>query len=186
MKNRKTLVSDGFNVPECLETEQFKLRMLTINDLAKDYEAVMSSVGHIRSTFSAISESDWPEQLALEDNFIDLGWHQREFTLRCSFAYTVVALDETRCLGCMHLNPSSKICYDVVISMWVRASELPNNLDSKLYRSVKTWINEDWPFSRPAYPGREVTIKEWNKIPNELDCSLCFIFLCKVIVIYKM
>ena len=51
--------------------------------------------------------------------------------------------------------------------MWVRASELWNNLDSELYSSVKTWINEVWPFSRPAYPGSEITIEDWNKIPDE-------------------
>ena len=168
MEKRKTLVSDDFDVPAGLETQQFKLRMLTINDLVKDYDAVMSSVDHLRSTFSVISESDWPERLTLEDNLIDLGWHQREFTLRYSFAYTVMTPDEIRCLGCVYLNPSQKGCYDVVISMWVRASELCNDLDLELYSSVKTWINEVWPFSRPAYPAREITIEDWNKIPNEL------------------
>ena len=68
----------------------------------------------------------------------------------------------------VYLNPSQKGCYDVVISMWVRASELCNDLDLELYSSVKTWINEVWPFSRPAYPGREITIEDWNKIPDEL------------------
>jgi len=103
---RKTLVSDDFGVPAGLETQKFKLRMLTINDLVKDYDAVMSSVDHLRSSFSVNSESDWPERLTLEDNLIDLGWHQREFTLRYSFAYTVMTPDEIRCLGCVYLNPS--------------------------------------------------------------------------------
>lgn len=168
MEKRKTLVSNDFDVPAGLETQRFKLRMLTINDLVKDYGAVMSSVDHLRSTFSVISESNWPERLTLEDNLIDLGWHQREFTLRYSFAYTVMTPDEIRCLGCVYLNPSQKSYYDVVISMWVRVSELCNGLDLELYSSVKTWINEVWPFSRPAYPGREITIEDWNKIPDEL------------------
>ena len=58
MEKRKTLVDGSFRVPVGLVTERFRLRMLTINDLVKDYDAVMSSVEHLRNTFSKISESD--------------------------------------------------------------------------------------------------------------------------------
>ena len=115
MENRKTLVSDDFVVPSELATEQFKLRMLSINDLIKDYDAVMSSVDHLRNTYSLISGSNWPVGLTLEEDLIDLGWHQREFTLRYSFPYTVMTLDQTRCLGCVYLEPSRKSSFDVVI-----------------------------------------------------------------------
>ena len=168
MENRKTLVSEDFIVPSGLATEQFKLRMLSINDLIKDYDAVMSSVDHLRNTYSLISGSNWPVGLTLEEDLIDLGWHQREFTLRYSFAYTVMTLDETRCLGCVYLEPSRKSCFDVVISMWVRVSELGYGLDSDLYGAVKMWISEVWPFASPAYPGRAITIEEWNNIPDDL------------------
>jgi len=171
MENRKTLVSDDFIVPSELATAQFRLRMLTINDLIKDYDAVMSSVDHLRNTYSLISGSNWPMGLTLEEDLIDLGWHQREFMLRYSFAYTVMTLDETRCLGCVYLDPSRKSSFDVVISMWVRASELGNGLDSDLYGTVKKWISEVWPFAKSAYPGREITIEEWKNIPNDLDKS---------------
>ena len=70
--------------------------MLTIHDLVKDYDAVMSSVEHLKETYSAIWGSDWPEGLTLEEDLIDLGWHQREFTLCNSFAYTVMSPDESR------------------------------------------------------------------------------------------
>ncbi len=36
-----------FTIPETLETDKYRLRMLTVNDLIKDYDAVMSSVEHI-------------------------------------------------------------------------------------------------------------------------------------------
>ena len=42
----------------------------------------------------------WPDGLTLEVNLIDLAWHQREFTIGHSFAYTVMNDDESRCLGC--------------------------------------------------------------------------------------
>jgi hypothetical protein len=52
--------------------------------------------------------------------------------------------------------------------MWVRVSELGNDLDSDLYGVVKKWISEFWPFTRPAYPGREITTEEWQKISDDL------------------
>ena len=168
MEGRQALVNDDFEVPKVLVTEKFRLRMLTINDLVKDYDAVMSSVEHLQQTYSAITGSDWPDGLTFEENLIDLGWHQREFTLRYSFTYTVMSLDESSCLGCLYIYPCRKTGYDAVVSMWVRASELINNLDSELYSCVKTWIDKAWPFSRPAYPGREIAIEDWRKIPNDL------------------
>ena len=167
MEGRQALVNDNFEVPEVLVTEKFRLRMLTIHDLVKDYDAVMSSAEHLRKTYSAISGSDWPDGLTLEEDLIDLGWHQREFTLRYSFDYTVMSLDESLCLGCVYINPCRKTGYDVVVSMWVRKSELVNNLDSELYSCIKTWIDEVWPSSRPAYPGREITIEDWKKVPDD-------------------
>ena len=163
MDGRRTLVDEDFDVPKGLINEKFSLRMLTIHDLVKDYDAVMSSVEHLKETYSAIWGSDWPEGLTLEEDLIDLGWHQREFTLRNSFAYTILTPDESLCHGCVYNNPCSKTGYDVEVSMWVRTSELVNNLDSELYSCVKKWFDEAWPFSRPAYPGRAITIEDWDK-----------------------
>ena len=60
---RQTLVDEDFEVPKGLLKEKFRLRMLTIHDLVKDYDAVMSSVEHLKETYSAIWGSDWPEGL---------------------------------------------------------------------------------------------------------------------------
>ncbi|SVA68819.1 uncharacterized protein METZ01_LOCUS121673, partial [marine metagenome] len=141
MKGRKTLINADFNIPEGLEASRFRLRMLTVHDLIKDFDAVMTSSDHLQESFSVITGSNWPEGLTLEDNLIDLGWHQREFTLHYSFAYTVVTLSEEQCLGCVYIDPSPKPGYDAMVTMWVRASELENGLDAKLYESVKTWIS---------------------------------------------
>lgn len=50
MHDRPRLVPDDFNVPATLEHPRFRLRMLTVNDLVGDYDAVMSSVDHLRTT----------------------------------------------------------------------------------------------------------------------------------------
>jgi hypothetical protein len=40
-------VPTEFAVPGTLETDEFRLRMLTVNDVVKDYDAVMTSVEHL-------------------------------------------------------------------------------------------------------------------------------------------
>lgn len=167
MLNRKPLVPSNFTVPECLETERFTLRMLTVHDLVKDYDAVMTSIEHLQSTHSAITGGDWPQGLTLEEDLIDLGWHQREFTLRSSFAYTMMAPDESVCLGCIYINPSLKRGYDAMVQLWVRASELDSGLDDELYATVKTWIASDWPFENVAYPGRAISAADWRALPDK-------------------
>ena len=166
MIDRRRLLRTDFAVPERFETDEFRLRMLTVNDLVKDYDAVMSSVEHLKSTFSVINEEAWPEGLTLEEDLIDLGWHQREFTLGFSFAYTVMNLDESVCLGCVYFEPSSKSDYDVVITMWVRGSELACGLDRRLFQAVKAWVASEWPFSNPAYPAREIPLAAWHALDD--------------------
>ncbi|MGI9284214.1 MAG: hypothetical protein ACR2P1_02400 [Pseudomonadales bacterium] len=93
----------GFEVPATLKTKHFRLRMLTVNDVIKDYDAVMSSAEHIQGVWP---DSSWPTDLTLEQNLIDLGWHQKVFQRRRSFAYTVVNLDESQVLGCVYIDPT--------------------------------------------------------------------------------
>lgn len=167
MLNRKPLVPPDFDVPARLEAPRFTLRMLTVHDLVKDYDAVMTSVDHLKLSHSLITGGTWPEGLTLEEDLIDLGWHQREFTLRSSFAYTMMAPDESVCLGCVYINPTLKQSYDAMAVMWVRASELDSGLDAELYAAVKSWVAEDWPFDKVVYPGREISADDWQALPDK-------------------
>lgn len=99
-------------------------------------------------------------KLTLEQDLIDLGWHQKEFQLRSSFAYTVVSLDESRVLGCVYVNRSSNPEYDASVCLWVRQDELATGLDGALFTTVKEWIAQSWHFERVAYPGRELSWQE--------------------------
>ena len=127
--------------------------------------SVVQKYGAKRHSFF-FDDSSWPEGLTLEDNLIDLGWHQREFSLRYSFAYTVVTPSEDRCLGCVYINPSPKSDYDAIVTMLVRAEELESPLDGELYSSVRCWISSRWPFERTAYPGREIPLDLWFTLPD--------------------
>ncbi len=160
----KPFVPPNFDVPPTLETVQFKLRMLKITDVAKDYEAVITSIDHLQGVFG--SRIEWPPRdLSFEQDQIDLGWHHKEFQLRSSFAYTVMTQDESQCLGCVYLFPSVKDGFEVEVYLWVRKSAYNDGLDEVLYQAVKHWMAEEWPFTKVAYPGREISWDEWKVLP---------------------
>ncbi|MGL4635192.1 MAG: hypothetical protein ACRCWF_04360 [Beijerinckiaceae bacterium] len=154
-----------YDIPKELETSEFRLRMLTVNDVVKDYDAVMTSVEHCKTIWPG---GKWPEGLTLEQNLIDLGWHQKEFQTRRSFAYTVVRLDESAVLGCVYIVPTKKRGFDAEVYLWARQSELSSGFEERLHTTVKDWIAAKWPFTAAAYPGRSVPWAAWRDIPDEL------------------
>ena len=156
-------VPHDFEIPEVLETDKFKLRMLTVNDVVKDYDAVMTSIDHLQGVFGP--NSKWPsEDLTFEQDLIDLGWHQKEFQRRSSFAYTVMNLNESQCVGCVYIVPTTKVGYDAAVYLWVRKSEYERGLDPLLFKSVKEWIKDKWQFEKVAFPGREIDWSEWETL----------------------
>ena len=75
--------------------------MLSVDDVEKDFEAVIESRELLRSRGGS-----WPRDgFTLKENLKDLKRHQKEFLNRKAFAYTVISLDESRVLGCMYINP---------------------------------------------------------------------------------
>jgi hypothetical protein len=120
--------------------------MLTVRDVLNDFEAIRERV-HPDGT------PDPPEGLTLEQNLIDLGWHQKEFQLRRSFAYTVVAPDESRVLGCTYVYPPRADGYDARARSWVRRAA--HELDAAVFDAFRAWLERDWPFRHVEYPGRD-------------------------------
>jgi hypothetical protein len=140
------LVADDFEVPAGLEHERFRLRMLTVDDVVKDFEAINERVDH-----RGASRPPFVPTVRL--NLVDLGWHQKEFELRRSFAYTVVAPDESEVLGCVYLNPSET--HEVHVKLWVRRSAWDDGLDPVLEAAVREWVATRWPFERVTFGDRD-------------------------------
>ena len=161
-KSKVEFVPPEFVVPLELSTDQFKLRVLSIDDVEKDFEAVTSSATRVSQVWP---DSGWPEGLTLRQNLIDLGWHEKEFQNRSSFAYTVVTQDESSVQGCVYVYPTQKSGYDAEVFMWVRESERAGDLDAQLFQDVQAWLVADWPFSNVAYPGRTIDWEDWNLKP---------------------
>lgn len=65
----KSFVPTDFIVLDTLESDNFRIRMLSINDVVKDYDAEMSSIEHLKKMFPT---SSWPfEKVAYPGREID-------------------------------------------------------------------------------------------------------------------
>ena len=163
-QSRTPFVPRDFAVPPRLDTAEFRLRTLTIRDVVQDYDAVTSSATHLRTIWP---EGTWPDGLTLEQNLVDLGWHQKEFQRRSSFAYTVVTPDESRVLGCVYIYPTRKRGFDAEVYLWARQSELATGLEQRLHATVKEWIVRDWPLRAVVFPGRDIGWEAWRALAED-------------------
>jgi RimJ/RimL family protein N-acetyltransferase len=143
----RRLVPDDFQVPERLEHERFKLRMLSVTDVVNDFAAINQRVRPNGTP------DPWSETTFLE-NLADLGWHEVEFKIRRSFAYTVVRPDEGEVIGCVYLIPPEGDEHDVEVRMWVTAEAWGQGLDAELEQAVREWVEREWPFERAFWRDR--------------------------------
>ncbi len=153
-------VPADFEVPTGFETPDFRVRMLAISDVVKDYDAVMTSAELLQKVFSPSGR--WPKGLTFEQDLIDLGWHHKEFQMRRSFAYTVISLDEAVCLGCLYIEPTALRGYEAQVHCWTRTSHT-ETLGARLYQELRNWVGSRWPFEAVAYPGRELS---WDQVAS--------------------
>jgi hypothetical protein len=143
-----------FAIPLPPATGEFVLTPLRVDHVVLDYEAVMSSRERLWSLFG--SGWGWPRaDLSLMQDLVDLGWHQKEFQLRRSFAWAALAPDEKAVLGCCYLDPSARAGFDAEAFYWVRTDRVASGLEERIGAAVRTWIATAWPFARVAYPGRD-------------------------------
>jgi hypothetical protein len=112
----------------------------------KDFEAINARV-------APDGRPDPWSHTTLTENLVDLGWHQKEFELRRSFAYTVAAPDESAVLGCVYLYPADEA--DVEVRLWVRREAWDEGLDPVLEGAVRGWLAERWPFTTSVWHERE-------------------------------
>lgn len=145
-------VPTGFHLPTC------RVRPLTTEDLELDYAAVMSG----RAMLRRWSQSEWPaDDFTLQGDLEDLERHQREHEQREAFTYTVMNLDESRCLGCIYIEPIPEPLWEAglplhlsghpdpyfgQIRFWVIPSLLDSGLDAKLLARLRSWIQDEWRF----------------------------------------
>lgn len=140
-------------IPPKLEKETYIARKLSARDVYLDYIAVMASIDIIHT----IRGGKWPtSELTIEEDLIDLCWHQREFEFKTSFAYTIMNNDESKCLGCLYFYPpqagmsnaASQADSDVSISWWITQEMYDHGFYDVLSQDIKEWVRSSWPFKK--------------------------------------
>ncbi len=147
--------------PLGLRTPRLRLEPLTVGHVELDYDAVMASRAELRRW----SQSTWPaEDFPLAENLADLARHEREHLADEAYTYTVLAPDGERCLGCVYLAPlraeeqalalavtGEEAGHAARATFWVRADEVPNELDRELFTALRAWFGAEWWFDRVVY-----------------------------------
>ena len=115
-----------------------------------------------------------------EVDFVDLVWHECEFREGYSFSYAVYD-DRGDYLGCGYLYPVGRrtelsaqlIEHDVDVSWWVTPEAYDRGHYAGLYRALRTWVTEAFPFTAPHYSNRE--IPPLNEGPEPCEPSATYV-----------
>ena len=164
------------SAPREVRTDRVLLRPLRAADAERDYDAVMSDAAGLRRS----RESEWPRDgFTLAENRADLERHERDHESGEAFTYTVLALDEARCLGCIYIVPvwdeavglcGAAAC-GACVGFWIRASERTTDLDRHLLTALRGWLGTKWPldcvlFTCFAADERQIALFEESGLPR--------------------
>ena len=152
-------VPADFVIPDGLTAGEFRLEPLGPQHNAADYAAWTASIAHIRATPGFAGKS-WPHEMSLAENLGDLERHARDFAGRRGFTYTVLSIPAGEVIGCVYIYPPRDESpgrpgaggYCAAVTSWVRADRAA--LDPALYRAVRAWLEQDWPFGSIDYAPR--------------------------------
>ena len=156
-----SFVDPSFPVPTMAKGPGFKLAPLGPDLVKVDFDAYMSSIAHLQTTFSR--STSWPhEGITDAEAMQDMLNEQARFKARTSFAYSVLTPDGRRERGSVYVSPSPVKGYDAVVRMWVTKADYDAGFDAQLYKWVRRWAKAKWPFKSVAYPGRTIAWSDWD------------------------
>jgi hypothetical protein len=150
----------GFTAPPKLVFEDLEARAISRADLSDDVRGINASIDLIKTTRGG----SWPSEPVTEDyNFVDLVWHELEFREGASFTYAVYTASG-RYLGCCYLYPMGRRVeltedlarFDVDVSWWVTPIGYEQGYYVKLYRALRSWMRDIFPFKAVHYSNREI------------------------------
>ena len=148
-QTQSSFVPPFFAVPALHATADFKPVPLGLDLAELDYRAYMSSIDHLRKTFSS---GNWPHKdLTMADALKDVEGEISRFHARTSFTYAVLNPSGTEERGCVYISPSRKPGFDAQVRLWVTAAEHEKGFHSALQEEVKRWVSAVWPFRYVDY-----------------------------------
>jgi virginiamycin B lyase len=148
-------VPDTFLAPGPPKIDSYVWSNLEPMILNQDYQALVDRDGRTG-----------PMNSTLAEDYGELKRHAWEFQNNTAFAYGILTSDRKLEVACVYINPSSKGVYDATVRFWVTKQGAEAGLEPKLEAAVREWIRAKWPFKKVAYPGRDISIDEWNALPD--------------------
>jgi len=157
---KKLQLPPGFTAPQLLSYEDLEARAITRADVRDDVRGINASIALIQRTRGGA----WPTEPVTEEfNFVDLVWHELEFREGTSFTYAVYDTDGGY-LGCCYLYPmggrtelsEELLGRDVDVSWWVTPDAYARGYYQQLYRALRHWLAEQFPFDAPYYSNAEI------------------------------
>lgn len=103
----------GTDWPRNLDLKPYRLTPLGPAQVNEDFAAVMAAAPILGDFFG-----DWPEGLTLEENLIDLAWHEREFTTKRSFSW-IIRDAENVYIGCFYISPKPGMRGQANADLWL-------------------------------------------------------------------
>jgi hypothetical protein len=158
----KLRLPPGFAAPTRLTDADLVARKLTRADLDDDVRGINASIALIQRTRGG----GWPTEPVTEEfNFVDLVWHEQEFREGTSFAYAVYDTNGGY-LGCAYLYPMGRrtelseelLGCDVDVSWWVTPDAYERGYYEKLYRALRRWVAEEFPFEAAYFSNAEIPL----------------------------
>lgn len=134
-------------VPREFIASEFVLRPLHERHAEIDRAAFLSCRERLNTE---LQWNGWPPaDMTLQANRQDLAEHYAEFQSGAAFAFTVLSVDESKCLGCIYIERT----HDERVAQfafWMVDEAL--NVEETLVKTVLKWLHNRWSFQRVLIP----------------------------------
>ena len=161
-----------FVIPSTESPGRFIILPLSMDLLVYDFQCLKLSREHLATSGNVWSpgELDFPpENLTLRKLLAILGGVEVDMSNGKRVEYAVMNPEKTEEIGCVFIDPSPKVGYDAMVTMFVRGDLYKTtDLDVELFGFVRQWMPEAYPFpaDRFAYPGRAISWDKWSTLPD--------------------
>ncbi|HEY7886006.1 MAG TPA: hypothetical protein VIC08_13770 [Cellvibrionaceae bacterium] len=167
----KQLSLAGFTAPQSWTGTLFKILPASPEWAELDFQAVWLNRQKLHSFFG--EDDCWPpDNLDLEADRADLHWHFQEFQAGRSFAYSLLTLNQKKCLGCLYIYPTASENHDAEAYLWT-CTTLTTARKQNVEAEIMAWLQCYWPFSAIAWPGRLIPFACWQA-PNYYALNRAF------------
>lgn len=138
------LTPPDFEPPAETELGGLFLRVLGVDDLVPDFEAVSESVETLPGLFSPADT--WPQGLTIRQNLLDLAWHEKEFQRGSSYSWGLWAAAGGRYLGSAYVYPDPTGAAAAHAPHWIRAGEPDRARRDRFDAAWRAWVS-GWPLA---------------------------------------